>query len=195
MLEACYNTLTLVLGLIIFTTRYICHDNSYDVIALSENHLSSEIIDDSEINIDDFTLFRKVSNRHGGGTALYCRSELNPILIPALTIEGTEIIWIQISINKSKILFGSCYMPPNQNAEERNLFLESLHSPFEIILDKIKTPFVLMGDFNDRCNNIWGKDHLNSELKFEPVNSVSHLRRSIDHVTQIDRLERSGAID
>jgi hypothetical protein len=28
-----------------------------------------------------------------------------------------------------------------------------------------------------------------------PVPSASHLRRSIDHVTQIDRLERSGAID
>ena len=27
------------------------------------------------------------------------------------------------------------------------------------------------------------------------VVSASHLRRSIDHVTQIDRLERSGAID
>ena len=27
------------------------------------------------------------------------------------------------------------------------------------------------------------------------VASASHLRRSIDHVTQIDRLERSGAID
>ena len=55
--------------------NYICRDNSYDVIALSETHLSSEI-DDSEINIDDFTLFRKDRNRHGGGTALYCRSEI-----------------------------------------------------------------------------------------------------------------------
>ena len=88
--------------------NYICRDKSYDVIALSETHLSSEI-DDSEINIDDFTLFRKDRNRHGGGTALYCRSELNPILIPDLTTEWIEIIWIQISINKNKILFGSCY--------------------------------------------------------------------------------------
>ena len=111
-----------------------------------------------------------VAERH---SIVALKSELNPILIPALTIEGTEIIWIQISINKSKILFGSCYRPPNQNAEERNLFLESLHSTFEIILDKIKTPFVLMGDFNDRCNNIWGKAHLNSELKFELVNLLN----------------------
>ena len=46
----------------------------------------------------------------------------------------------------------------------------------------------------DEYNTTSYKNYM-SYMKDERTNSASHLRRSIDHVTQIDRLERSGAID
>ena len=46
--------------------NFACIDNSYDVITLSETHLSP-IIDDEEIQIEGYTIFRLDRNRHGGG--------------------------------------------------------------------------------------------------------------------------------
>ena len=37
--------------------NYVCRDNCYDVVALTETHLSQDI-DDNEINIENCTLFR-----------------------------------------------------------------------------------------------------------------------------------------
>ena len=101
--------------------NYICRDNCYDVVALTETHLSRNI-DDNEINIENYTLFRIDRNRHGGGIAIYCRSELQPMLLTSLNVQGIEIFWIQVSIQKNKNLFGTCYRPPNQNADERKIF-------------------------------------------------------------------------
>ena len=157
--------------------NYVCRDNCYDVVALTETHLSQDI-DDNEINIENYTLFRIDRNRHGGGIAIYCRSELEPTLISSLNVQGIEIFWIQVTVQKNKILFGTCYRPPNQNADERKIFIDGLHSTFETIIDKIKKPFVLLGDFNDRCNNTWGRDHTDSELKFDLVNLINDFNLS-----------------
>ena len=62
--------------------NYVCRDNIYDVIALTETHLSDDI-DDDEINLDGYTLFRLDRNRKGGGTALYCRSFILSLRIGA----------------------------------------------------------------------------------------------------------------
>ena len=102
--------------------NYVCRDNIYDVIALTETHLSDDI-DDDEINLDGYTLFRLDRNRHGGGTALYCRSELEPKLISNLSIANIEMLWIETSVHQNKIVFGVCYRPPNQNTGRTLLFL------------------------------------------------------------------------
>ena len=53
-------------------------DNNYDVIALSETLLSGAINDD-EICMEGYEVFRLDRTRHGGGgggVALHCRTEL-----------------------------------------------------------------------------------------------------------------------
>ena len=147
--------------------NYACRDNTYDLVALTETHLSPEI-DDDEINLDGYDLFRLDRNRHGGGVAIYCRSELEPKIISKLSIQNIEMLWIETSVQNKQIIFGVCYRPPNQNADERSFFLDGLHSVFDEVLDIIKLPFILLGDFNDRCTS-WGKDHKTSELKLDLV--------------------------
>ena len=168
--------------------NYICRDNCYDVVALTETHLSQDI-DDNEINIENYTLFRFDRNRHGGGVALYCRSELEPIFISSLAIPGIEMIWIETTVQKNNILFGACYRPPNQNVDERNSFLDGLSSTFDNLFDIMNKPFVLLGDFNDRCHS-WGRDHKSSELKFELVNLINnfHLSQLITEPTRNDSI-------
>ena len=111
--------------------------------------------------------------------------ELNPCVLSSLSIAGIEKIWIECTFLENKILFGACYRPPNQSADKRSLFLDGLHSTFNTLFDQIKHPFVLLGDFNDRCS-LWGRDHQTSELKFDLVNLLNnfHLSQLINEPTQ-----------
>ena len=122
--------------------------------------------------MDGYELFRLDRNRHGGGVAIYCRSELEPKIISKLRIQNIEMLWIETSVQIKNIIFGACYRPPNQNTDERSFFLDGLQSVFDEVLDTIKLPFILLGDFNDRSTS-WGKDHKNSELKFDLVNLIN----------------------
>lgn len=56
--------------------NFVCSENSYDIILVTETHLDNSI-DSSEINIDGYHLFRRDRNRHGGGVAVYV-SEKRP---------------------------------------------------------------------------------------------------------------------
>ena len=150
---------------------YACRDNNYDLVALTETHLSPDI-DDDEINLDGYELFQLDRNRHGGGVAIYCRSELEPKSNSKLSIQNIEMLWIETFVQNKKIIFGVCYRPPNQNTDERSFFLEGLQSVFDEVLDTIKLPFILLGDFKDRSTS-WGKDNKNSELKFDLVNLIN----------------------
>ena len=98
------------------------------------------------------------------------------------------MIWVETTIQKNKILFGAYVTDPqiNLSADERNSFLDGLHSIFETIFDKIRHPYVvLLGDFNDRCNT-WGRDHQISEMKFDFVNLPNnfHLSQLIKEPTR-----------
>ena len=151
--------------------NFACIDNSFDVIALSETHLSPDI-DDDEIQLDGYSLFRLDRNRHGGGIAIYCRSDLNPRIMPSLIFENLEMLWIETKTDKHTVQFGVCYRPPNQTAHERDLFLDRLSVTFELLTKVTKSIFVLQGDFNDRCC-VWADKHENSELNLDLFNLVN----------------------
>ena len=52
--------------------NFVCLDNSFDVILVTETHLDNSI-ESLEINIEGYQIFRKDRNRHGGGVAIYMR--------------------------------------------------------------------------------------------------------------------------
>ena len=143
-------------------------DNNYDVIALSET-LLSDAINDDEICMEGYEVFRLDRTRHGGGVALYCRTELQCKVVPALHIDGIEMLWVEALLNGQRIVFGVCYRPPNQTANERSLFLDGMYATFDAVLRLSNSKFVLLGDFNDRCQ-IWNSDHRDSELGLDLFN-------------------------
>ena len=164
--------------------NYACIDNHFDIIALTETHLSIDI-DDNELMLDGYDIFRLDRNRHGGGVMLYCRSELRGKLLTPLHVDKIEMLWVELILGSAKIIFGVCYRPPNQNAICRTAFFDGLSNTFDLLQSKFKKkPFILVGDFNDRCH-AWDDDHRNSELGLELVNLINsfYLTQMINQVT------------
>ena len=87
----------------------------------------------------------------------------------ALHIDGIEMLWVEVFCNGQAIIFGVCYRPPNQTAIERAVFLDGMYVTFDTILRFSNAKFVLLGDFNDRCQ-IWNSDHRDSELGLDLFN-------------------------
>src|SRR6185436_3227817 len=62
---------------------YCVMDNEFDVIILTGTHID-ETVGDAEIYLEGYSLFRKdrtINGRRGGGVCIYCKNELNPLLI------------------------------------------------------------------------------------------------------------------
>ena len=58
-------------------------------------------ISNDEINLQDFTVFRKHRNRHGGGVALYAHVCLSPSQL--ITDTNIESVWVSINRLLAKI--------------------------------------------------------------------------------------------
>ena len=142
--------------------NFVCLDNSFDVILITETHLENSI-DSIEINIEGFQLFRKDRNRSGGGVAIYVRNELGPVEVNELKRPGSESIYVKILNCDIPCIIGVFYRPPNQSSVNKDITLESLRSQFDFLSMRSKLPFFLFGDFNDRCV-CWNFEHLASEL-------------------------------
>ena len=65
----------------------------HDVISLSETKLSSAI-EDSEVNLEGFQIFRKDRNRHGGGVACFVKNNIPAKLISELHNNNFEFLWV-----------------------------------------------------------------------------------------------------
>ena len=126
--------------------------HGFDVFAFSETWLNSSVSNDS-ILIPGYSLpLRKDRvGKRGGGVAIYAKDHF--AVKKRVEFEfsaGLELLRVQCSVNNFVFLFGVCYRPPNQSANEEKAFFESLQMNF----DKIKScgqiflAIVLLGDFN-----------------------------------------------
>jgi len=140
-------------------------DNHYDIIAMTETHLSAQI-PDSEITINNYQLFRKDRNRNGGGVCIYVHDSLPVTRLTNLDNDNIETLWLKFHLNNQTIYFGTCYRPPGQTDNEKTEFLDILETHLEQILSSCRTSnhtLILTGDFNDRTTN-WHSTHPDSEI-------------------------------
>lgn len=153
---------------------HICQDLKYDIIALSETFLNLNI-DNEELLIENYVLFRSDRNSRGGGVAIYVREELCPSMLLNQNSEAIESVYIKIRLNSTTMIIGAVYRSPSQQAQLRATFIGSLDTQLLEITEFKKFPIFILGDFNDRCTN-WYSDHSDSDLKlslFELMNSHS----------------------
>ena len=144
----------------------LINEGQFKIIALTETKLSNAI-PDSYIDIlpsYKCTGFRKDVNRHQKGILAYVHTSLHATRRQDLECIFTQMIWLEIIINRKKVLFCICYRPPGQNREEINQFLTDFYTSVNLAMSEKPYSVVIMGDINDRCVD-WNGEHNVSELK------------------------------
>ena len=115
--------------------------HKYDVVAITETFLDASV-HDSHIVPPGYSVVRKDRNRHDGGVLILFQDSLNVSLRQDLD-DQCEILWIDIAIQSSSILFGVFYRCPLAPLS----VLEALQSSVCSAVTHYQ-PVILCGDFN-----------------------------------------------
>ena len=117
-----------------------------DVIALTDIYPknSSEQIHNCELNIDGYQMFLpERCKENGRGVVIYLRNGIAGSLVD-LDENFDESVWIQITLDKTYILFGCIYRSPSSESENNVNLCKLLEKSCE----KDCTHYVVLGDFN-----------------------------------------------
>ena len=115
---------------------------STHVMGLSETWLD-ESVDDAEIDMTGFRVYRKDRNRNGGGVAVYVSDDVKSVRRYDLEEEGVEALWIQVKMKKLQVLICNMYRPPDALVA----WMDSLATILERAVQE-KLSVVMLGDFN-----------------------------------------------
>ena len=91
-----------------------------------------------------YKFVRKDRNKFGGGIAFYINDQLPSRPIKIENPSDIEILTIEITIRKNKILVAGIYKPPNLSETDFTTSLETIISKLSNSYEKL----ILMGDFN-----------------------------------------------
>ena len=103
----------------------------------------------SNIELDGYQFIHRNSHTSAGGVGIYVKSSISYNLKPTININlsSVENLWIEIEINKKKLIVGVVYRHPVQTVEQIDLFSRALTNIFHE-LNSIKSEFYVLGDFN-----------------------------------------------
>ena len=114
----------------------------FDILAFTETWLNSSL-STSDIHLQSFNSPERkdrVGDSHGG-VIIYVKEGLHYRRRQDLEPRGIECIWIELSNNHKRTLFGLFYKPPNSDLAYYSLIEDSLH--LAVIND-----IIITGDFN-----------------------------------------------
>ncbi len=149
--------------------RHILVGQPIDILSVNETFLADSILG-LEISIPGYTVHRNDrGSRHGGGVALYVRSDLSHEPCPDVnTNTVAEVCWIKVTLPHTKpVIIGTIYRPPSHNQDYFNALLDTTEEATAQGND-----VVILGDLN--YNYVPG----------DPRNPV-HLMEQLFSMTQI----------
>ena len=121
-------------------------DNS-TFLALTETHLSSDIID-AEISIPGYTIFRTDrKDRSHGGVAVYVRDDFAASTEKLAGFSDGTIEFIVLYVKKLDLIIVNLYRPPSSTSESFSKVLDEVEKILKG-LPSTNTEFLLLGDFN-----------------------------------------------
>ena len=166
-----------------------------DIIGVTESWCNSEI-DDGELGLSGYTLYRKDRNElragRGGGVLLYVKSSVISCAYEELNSAANESVWCKIKANDGKeMCIGVCYRSQKITEEE-------CRSMFEVIERASQMQVIIMGDFNYPGIN-WDKMESDSsgERFLETCQDCivyQHVRKSTRGVTRHNRPEQKRPV-
>ena len=127
--------------------QLLAEGSGFDVVAITES-LANSSIDDAEVALEGFRLFRKDREREveqkGRGVLLYIRNERVACELTEIRNSKCEAVWIQSRNHKGvRLCIGACYRSPTASKEENEALLEAIR----LAAAKEKC-FLLVRDFN-----------------------------------------------
>mgnify|MGYP001792265277 CR=1 FL=1 len=126
--------------------------DSFDIFLISETKIDSSF-PNAQFNIPGYKIFRKdrvINGSNGGGLMFFIKHDIPcKVFVSQCFSVNTEILTVQLNLNKSKILLVGLYKPPSINDEE---FLNELQMGISN-LSATFDQFVLIGDLNLRIND------------------------------------------
>ena len=121
-------------------------DKEYDVIGITETWATPEI-DDGELSIEGYTMFRKDrSGSKGGGLILYVNHSVRACVNDTLTSSNfEESLWCNVELQQKRLLIGLCYRSPSSDGVNDRQLLN--------LMEKAANGagmhhVVILGDFN-----------------------------------------------
>ena len=155
----------------------------YDLLIFTETWLD-DAIPINKCLIHNFSPpILKNRNRHGGGLAVYSRSNIGVKRREDLEINGLEVIWVELRLSGRRILIGGIYRPPNSDF--------SVWTKIEETIDKAKATNIndiyLLGDYN--CNyqlrNCKIRDIIASYNMYQMINEPSHFAENSSSIIDL----------
>ena len=122
----------------------LCSIHSPNLVCIVESWLSS-VITNLDIALNNYYLFRRDRNCHGGGIVIYIRSHLIASEIPLPS--EIELLLLSVKFKHCSLTVGTYYRPPSSPHDLNNL-LDVLSS----FNPSIFLNFILFGDFNVNYN-------------------------------------------
>ena len=116
-----------------------------DVLVVTETKLD-HTFPTAQFFIDGYSApYRLDRNRHGGGVMIYVREDISSKQLTKHTFkDDIEGIFLELNLNKYKLLILGTYHPPNQ---DNQYFFNSISNSLDLYLREYSR-FLLMGDFN-----------------------------------------------
>ena len=118
-------------------------DNSRAVICQTETKLS-KVIDDSEVNLPGYTVYRRDRDRCEDGVAIYCRSDIKSTALLDMSAFVEHCV-MRLTLPKGDSTVICCvYRPPSARSEWLDHFYALMDS-----LSLHLYPLILTGNFNE----------------------------------------------
>ena len=110
------------------------------MMCLAETWLD-EGVTNGELTIPHFTLHRKDRGSHSGGVAVYTHESLAVRRRSELECKDLELLWLEVSTDNHKHIFGCGYRSPSEHASYR----ERLESNLDGVVERPAESVTLVG--------------------------------------------------
>lgn len=161
----------------------ILQENNIHVMAITETHLD-ENIQDSELDIQGYNIFRLDRDGNGGGTAYYIQEHIPAKIRKDLGMKGVEALWLQVHLPHMKpILTCCCYRPPSSGIE----YLDNICTMLQNVTD---SDYELL--FAADMNVDWFSSNCYLKRKLSDAATVYNLSQIVNLPTRI-HINRNGS--
>lgn len=131
----------------------------YSILGISETWLDSTF-DENKLIVNGYqTPFRRDGTAHSCGSMIYIGNDIPACRRKQYEPTGSEILCVELSLKKTKVLISSCYRPQHRDITD---FCGDIQS----ILDAAATKYqslIFIGDMNARNTHFWDGDITNTE--------------------------------